>query len=83
VLLDGDAAGVKLLIVDACLAVPLGELLSDRASKRKLDFRVLLLAGAEDDLPALQAGIARSFNVFEKPLRVEAFIRKVRACLAR
>ncbi|MEQ1841651.1 MAG: response regulator, partial [Verrucomicrobiales bacterium] len=83
VLLDGAAAGVRLLIVDARLAIPLGELLIDRASKRTPDFRVLLLAGAEDDLPALQAGIARSFSVFEKPLRVEAFTRKVQACLAR
>jgi PAS domain S-box-containing protein len=82
-LLDGAAAGVRLLIVDARLAVSLGKRLSDRAYLQKPDFRVLLLAGAEDDLPTLQAGIARSFNVFEKPLRVEAFTRKVQACLAR
>ena len=82
-LLDGAGAELKLLIVDARLAVALGELLSYRASSRKPVFRVLLLAGAEEDLPALQAGIARSFNVFEKPLRLEAFILKVQACLAR
>ncbi len=81
--LDGKVAGVRLLIVDALLAIPIGDRLIDRASRQRPDFSVLLLTGAEDHLPALQAGVARSFSVFERPLRAEAFIRKVRTCLSR
>lgn len=82
-LLDVDAARFRMFIVDANLAHPIGERLRDRVARLNPDFRVLLLVGAEDHLPVLESGFASAFNVIEKPLRAEAFARKVRACLSR
>jgi len=82
-LLDAESADRILLIVDAQLALQCGDRLFERAARGNANFRVLLLAGPEDPLPALHSGADTTFNIFEKPLRVESFIRKIQTCLAR